>query len=447
MRCLWVAVWLALALPALAGPAVLTSDQMRLFGLEALTKGFADQALGIAEALLARDAGDSGALVLKAEALRVLKRLPESEAAGRAAWNAAKDNGQRYSAATAVAQALSLQNHRTTAQFWLRQAVQNAPNAGARSQAVQDFNFVRDQNPLSLQFDASIRPSSNVNNGARDPFFRLGPFLLEIPGEQQALSGVVGSFGLSGKYRLAETQSQTTSLTFDASSQMVLLSQAARKIAPLARNGSYAFETAGVGLERKLSFATGTNLTLAAALGHDWYGGADLSNHGTIEIDLDQPFAPDLQGFASVSVQRQNRLDTHVASSTATDLSLGVAKQTGNGDVIRLTLNVDRTRSDAIGVDHSGLGASIDWQRAKPVLGMGLAASLGVARTDYQKSSFSFDGRHDTQLTASLSATLNNIGYLGFSPVVSLTYAQNASNIPFDATQTFGLNLSVKSRF
>ena len=448
MRCLLVALLgLAIAGPAHAGPAVLNVDQLRAFGQDALTKGFADQTLGIAEALLARDPADSAAMALQAQALRVLQRLPESEAAARAAWAAAKDNAQRYSAATAVAQALSLQNHRTTAQYWLRQAVQNAPNPAARSQALQDFNFVRDQNPLSLQFDASVGPSSNVNNGARDPFFRLGPFILQIPGEQQALSGVVETFGLSGKYRLAETQSQTTSLTFDGSAQMVQLSQASRKIAPFAANGDYAYETIGIGLERKLTFGTGTSLTFAAALGHDWYGGRDLSNHQSLTLDLDQPLAPDTHAFASLAVQHQNRLDSHIASSTATDLSLGVANRTANGDVIRLTVNLDRTRSDAIGVDHSGLGASLDWQHAKPVLGMGLAASLGVARTDYQKSSFTFDGRHDVQVTASLSATLNKIGYLGFSPVLSVTYARNTSNIPFDNTRTFGLGLSVKSRF
>lgn len=447
MRVFWVAAWLALASPALAGPAVLNTEQMRAFGQEALAKGFADQALGIAEALLARDARDSAALVLKAQALRVLHKLPESEAAARAAWDAAKDPGTRYAAATAVAQALSLQNHRTAAQFWLRQAVQNAPTEVARNQALEDFNYVRSQNPLSLQFDASIRPSTNVNNGTRDPFFRLGPFLLQIPGEQQALSGVVGSFGLSGEYRLAETQSQTTSLTFDGSSQSVVLSRSAQALAPAARNSNYAFETLGIGLSRKMQPSTATSVTLSATVGHDWYGGMSLSNHQNIELGVEQTLSSSVLGFATASVQRQNRLDTKIASSTALDLSLGVAKQVASGDVIRLTMNLDRTNSMAIGVDHSALGATLDWQHAKPVLGMGLAASIGVSRSDYRMSSFTADGRHDVLLTASLSATLNKIGYLGYSPVLSITYARNASNIPFDDTQTFGLSLSVKSRF
>ena len=84
MRGLWLVAWLALVGSAVAGPAVLTPDQMRAFGLEAVAKGFADQALEIAQTLLTRDAGDSGALVLKAQALRVLRRFPESEAAARA---------------------------------------------------------------------------------------------------------------------------------------------------------------------------------------------------------------------------------------------------------------------------------------------------------------------------------------------------------------------------
>ena len=447
MRAVCVAVCLGLASPALAGPAVLSLDQMRAFGQEALTKGFADQALGIAGSMLARDAQDSTALVLKAQALRALQRLPESEAAARAAWASARDDNQRYLAATAVAQALSLQNHRTAAQFWLRQAVQNAPNAATRQQAQQDFNYVRSQNLLSLQFDASIRPSSNVNNGARDPFFHLGPFTLEIPGEQRALSGVVGSFGLSGEYKLAETQGQTTKLTFSGSDQMVYLSQAARDIAPDARNGHYAYQAVEIGVSRKMQPTGAISMTVSATIGHDWYGGTALSNHQSLEFQVDHTLASDILGFADATLQRQNRLDNKVASSTAADLSIGVAKQAARGDVIRLTLNFDRTNSAAVGVDHSGLGANLDWQHAKPVLGMGLAGSVGISRTDYRTSSFASDGRHDVQVTASLSATLNKIGYLGFSPVVGITFARNASNIAFNDTQTFGLSLSVKSRF
>ena len=447
MRGLWLVAWLALVGSAVAGPAVLTPDQMRAFGLEAVAKGFADQALEIAQTLLTRDAGDSGALVLKAQALRVLRRFPESEAAARAGWAAAKDASQRYAAATAVAQALSLEDHRTEAQFWLRQAVQNAPNQGAKAQAVADFNYVRSQNPLTLQFDASIRPSNNVNNGARDPFFHLGPFTLEIPGGQRALSGVVGSFGLSGDYKLAETQGQTTKLTFSGSSQMVLLSQAAHRIAPEARNSAYAYQTLNIGLSRKMQADPATTVTISVALGHDWYGGSSLSNHQNLEFGAEHAFSADILGFADLSLQRQNRLDSKVASSTAVDLSFGVGKQTADGDVMRLTLTLDRTNSAAIGVDHTSMGANLDWQHAQPVLGTGLAGSVGLSRADYRSSSFTSDGRHDVQVTATLSATLNKLGYLGFSPVMAINYARNTSNIVFNDTQTIGLSLSVKSRF
>lgn len=120
-----------------AKPAVLTAQQMRAFGKEALVIGYADQALTVAEALLGRSPTDSSALALKAQALRVPSRLPQSGAAAKAARGTADITPLRYQTATVVGQALSLQGHRTMAQFWLRRAVQNTPCGAAQAHACQ----------------------------------------------------------------------------------------------------------------------------------------------------------------------------------------------------------------------------------------------------------------------------------------------------------------------
>ncbi len=428
-----------------ARPAVLTASQMRAFGMEALTKGYADQALSIAEALLQRDAGDSAALVLRAQALRVLRRLPESEAAARAAWAAAKDPGGRYVAATAVAQALSLQGHRGAAQFWLRQAVQNAPNDGAKAQALQDFNYVRQQNPLSLQFDATLRPSDNVNGGARDPLFEYHGIPFVLSGDALALSGLAWGLGVQGAYKLAATPTVQTSLTFAASEQGVVLSSSARDQAPNARNGDYALGHVELGLQRKVALGFGL-VTGEVSAGHTWYGGADLSNSVALRAELQRPVGT-LSGDFSASLTRQVRLDHALSSSTEAEVSAVLATAGPKGDHWQGGVSVSRVLSDDIGVDHAEATLSLGWQANTSVKGFDLSGSVSLRGANYAASPYTADGRQDLRWTARLTASVDRLSYLGFTPVLSLELARNTSNVALYDTQTLGLGLSVKSRF
>lgn len=438
-----------LATFAQARPAVLTADQMLAFGEEALVNGYADQALTVAEALLQRDPTDSSAFALKAQAMRVLQRLPDSEAAAKAAWGTAKTALQRYEAATVVAQALSLQGHRTTAQFWLRRAVQNAPSGRAQQQALQDFAYVRSQNPLSLQVDASIRPSNNVNGGARDPLFEFMGIPFVLSGDALALSGLSWGAGLQGRYTLAETEKSATTLTFAGSEQGVILSQSAKAQAPYAQNGDYVLGHIEVGLEREGAVSLGSlasTLTTSVTAGHSWYGGQDLSNSLTAGVDLALPIAGSRATF-SASLTRQNRLDRQVSSSNEAEVSAELVQAGPQGDRWQEGFSVRRVVSDDIGIDHAEATLSLDWQARKAVAGFALGAGLSLRGADYGKSYYAASGRQDVRWGASVQATVNRITYLGFSPVLSLEFARNNSNISLYDTQTVGIGLSVRSRF
>lgn len=431
---------------AAAGPLDLTADQMRAFGSEALARGYADQALAVAETLLQRDPDDSLALTLKAQALRVRGELDASEAAARAAWARADSDAARYGAATALAQALSLQDQRTSAQYWLRQAVQNAPNAGTRAQAVQDFNYVRAQNPLSLQFDASVRPSNNVNGGARDPLFEVQGIPFVLSGDALALSGLAYGFGLSGSYRLSDTGARKAALTFAASQQGVVLSEDAQAQAPSARNANYALSHVEAGWQRVASGPQG-RLTTQISAGHTWYGGQDLSGSLTARISLDRQVAPGVTATLAASLTQQDRLDRPVSSSLDSEIEGRLATTGPAGDNWQIGLSLSRIASDDIGIDHDEATINLGWQASEPVAGLGLGASLSARVADYDASPYTTNGRHDTRLSASLTATLHNVSYLGFSPVLSLDLARNDSNVAVYDTETLGLSLTVKSRF
>lgn len=445
-RAAWVICLTLMGGPLWSAPVDLTPEQLRAFGSEALLRGYAEQALGVAEALLRRDPSDALALVLKAQALRMLGDLAASEAAARAAWAVARTEAERYAAASALAQALSLQDHRTRAQYWLRQAVQHAPNAGTKAQAIDDFAYVRDQNPVKLQFSASTRPSNNVNGGARDPLFEVFGIPFVLSGDALALSGITYGFGLTGQRRLSDDGLSETDLTFGASKQGVVLSQAARDQAPGARNGDYAMESLQLGVAREWRGRQGKH-TAAITASHAWYGGTDLSDSLRLDLGLERTLASGITASLDASLAWQERLDNAAASSRDSGIEAGVSVLGPGGDRWQAGLGVKRVASQDSGIDHDEVELTLGWQAARPVAGLGLGASLSGRLADYDASPFTLDGRHDRRLGLSVSATFQNLSYLGYSPVLTLDMARNDSNVTRYETETVGLSVSFRSRF
>lgn len=430
-------VWAGLAS---AGPAELSVDQMRAFGMAAVTQGYADQAMGIAEALLQRDAGDSAGWLLKAQALRLQGDLPGSALAARQAWATASDKPARYQAATALAQALSLQGQRLQAQYWLRQAVQNAPTGATQRQAVQDFNYVRGENPISLQFSGSVRPSDNVNGGGKFDLVQIGPFILPLPSTLLQLSGTSWAAGLSGKYRLSDDGQRQTALTFGVNVQGVALTDAAKAKAPDLANGDFLYRQVQIGWQSRKTHGWG-RVTTDLSLGHSWYGDADLADSLAAAVALDHALTPDLGLHLAADVTRQLHTHSFDDSSTSLGLTGSLAKTYAKGGQIEVSLDLARVASKQPGTDRTEAGLALQWQAAHPVLGLGLGASLSGRQMTYA------NGRNDRRLAGGLTATVNSITYLGFSPVLSLDVAHNQSTVPWFTSDTVALGLSLKSRF
>ena len=433
-----IAVAASLLWGAVAGAETLTVDQMRAFGTAAVLRGFADQALGVADALLGRDPGDSQAMTLRAQALRVKGDLAGSEAAARRAWDLAGDKAERYAAATALAQALSLQNRRTVAQYWLRQATQNAPNAAAQAQAMEDFAYVRGQNPLRLQVQGSLRPSNNVNGGTREKSFYVPIFGgLDLPylPSDRALSGQVWALGVSGTFRLRESGTVQDALTFGASGQGSVLSARSQAAAPALRNGDFTFGQVEGGFRRKLALP-GSLITLDLTGGHSWYGGRDLADSLRGAVTLDTKLGDAVTGSFTASVDRQVRLDRPLSSSTTYGVE-GVLGVKG----WKLGFNLARAVSQDAGVGNGAATLSLDWRADQPVMGVNLGASAAVRFAGYAS------GREDRRVSLGLSGSVQGLSYLGFSPVLSLDAARNTSSNSRFNTDTVGIGLSLTSSF
>lgn len=421
-------------LTAGAEPARLRAPELLAFGQAALQQGYADQALGVSQALLARDAGDVGALILQAQALRMKGLHAQSALAARRAWDLADTKGPRYVAATALAQALSLQGQRLRAQYWLRQAVQNAPSGAAAPQALEDLRYVWGETPLTLRFDLALQPSDNVNGGAKVDSVQLMGVSFPLPARLTSLSGLGWSLGVQGDYRLAADARGETALTFGLQRSGAVLSEEAKALG--AQDGDLDFLHLGIGVARK---GRGGD-RIAVEIGRNWYGGADLSATLGLTGSLARDIGPG-EATLGLGLTREVRLDQASASSTQGRIALGYALKGPGGDQWALGASLMGAQSDQDTVARQEAGLSLDWQAGRNLAGIGLSAHLGVTGANYQS------GREDGRLRASLEAEVTRASWLGFAPVVSVNWSRGNSNLVIHDTETLGLGLTIRSRF
>lgn len=438
MRGLWAAQFglalFGLVLTQGAAAERLDAAGLRDFGARALAQGYAEQALAVAGALIARDGRDAEALVLQAQALRVLGRLEDSEAAGRAAWAAASTPEARYMAATVLAQALSLQGRRILAQYWLRQAVQVAPSAEAAGQAVQDLAYVRGETALRLRYDLALAPSDNVNGGARAESFQLGGVSFPLPAQLTALSGLTWGLGVSGDWRIAGDARGETALTFDLQRSGVVLSQASRDLGGVASN--YDFLHLGAGIARR--GAAGRELRLD--LGQNWYGGEKLSATYGVEAGWQPRLGPG-RADLTLGLMREHRMDRAQASSSQLRLEAGWTLAGPRGDRWRVSGHALQALSQDVSVAREEVGLGLTWRAGQSLGGLDLGAQVGVVGARHES------GRSEGRLRASLEAEIAQASWLGFAPVLSLTWSRGNSNFFIHDTQSLGLGLTIRSQF
>ncbi len=410
-----------------AEPLALDAPAMRQLADVAIKSGFGQDALEILDALLLRDPADASALILKSRALRVLDRLPEAEQAARDAFAAAKGKCARFGASIVLAQALSLQDQRIAAQFWLRRAAEEAPNPGARALARRDFDLVRAATPLRLSFALSFTPSDNVNNGAHSTtfaFFDTGicpsGCPVPIPGESLALSGYEGVVGTALEYRVHDSLTAQGKASLSYTYSFVGLSKEAKTLAPTASASDFALTSFDMGyVERRHLPQSGATIRAGINAGRNWYSGEMLQDYVLGSLSYRAFLGPNLTSTSEVRVQRQFPADDVTPTADLADLSLTFSRRTKNGDLLSLDLVAGLTVSDLATKESTRQSVSFSSQKAAPLCGIGLSGEMTLSASDYNLSSFNPDGRHDRGLRGTLSARMNKIEFMGFAPIVS----------------------------
>lgn len=417
-----------------------------IFDLLAADK--AVEAREVAKVLLANDPDDAVVLVGLSQAERVLGNGKEAVQAGKDAWRSADGQIERYGAALAVAQALSVDGSKLRSQLWLRRAFELAPSEQARAAVAKDFRHVSGTSPWKVDLRFNIAPSSNVNNGAKSRRFQAGPISGTLSGNTLALSGIEYSAGATLTYRLKSSDRQLWRFSLDVDTRQYSLSSSAKRIAPNQRASDLSFGQLSARVETAIfGERQGFSTTFGAELGQNWYGGAPLTQFYKLSARRDMLVNERTALQFGLEYERQNRLDTDVRSADIVTISGGVRRRLNNGNNLTVFGFARDTSSASSAIDHQSAGVNVTYSIAKPIFGKTqLQLGLGASLRDYDQPAFGVL-REDQELTARATLIFNGVNYFGFSPTATLDARRTKSNISLYETEELGISVGLRSSF
>ncbi|MBQ4826458.1 DUF560 domain-containing protein [Leisingera sp. HS039] len=445
-----------LALVASPGQETATPDQVREAAAVALKQGRNAQAYSFSEALLHRDPQDRLALLIKSRSARSLGEFRDARLSARQAWKLAESDSQKYAASMVMAQALSSGGQKTLAKFWLRRAVQHAPNRHLERVAIRDFRYVRAASPWLHRFSFSVAPESNINNGSseRSSFLNYaltevllgGPAEFQLGGSQRALSGIEYSFNSRSRFRFRETPTRAHDLTVAVDLRTYTLSSEAKAQAPDAKGSDFSYASYALGYAHKgLNFDRKGEYRLSGQAGQSWYGGDEYTRF--IRLSAGQSYKLERQRRvnARLSTERQFGVMTSDQDTWRGDLSYSF--RLGSGATLWSGLTLAQASASTASNEFSEAGLSTQLTLAKPVLGATVLFGLSARDRDYDVSRHSPDGRQDRKYSADVSLLFRDIDYYGFNPTLRLSASKNDSNIGLYESHRFGVNFGIQSAF
>ena len=439
-----------LALSPLSGQAqsvTLSPVQMHQTARAALAAHNPALALALADALLKVSPDQFGILILKSRAERDLGKFSAARKSARRAWKLAKTPNAKFAASLITAQALSSAGSKTRAQIWLRRASDHATTPAQQEQLRRDFNYVRATNPWRVNLGFGMNPSSNVNGGSSKDTITLFGFPFALSDDAKALSGFQAFATADISYRLKETQRSRTSLGFQAYHRETWLSDDAKEAAPTAKGGDFRYTSAALTFKHQHIISNkGTRLDLSARLGRNWYGNAPLSNFAGLGADVHWR----LSAGKRLSLRTRFDLQDHQDDDTPNTYigSLGVRYSLpALGHRWTLSGDYQQSFSENLSREYKEFRAGVDVALGKPIAGMDVSMGVQASTRSYDVSRYAADGRHDTSIEANAAITLNTLGHLGFSPVVTLRHRHTNSNVSLYSTNETALGLSLTSNF
>ncbi len=457
-----IALSLALAFPPPAGgqdtpspapPVELSLPQARLLAQTAVRKGQPVLAYRLAGGLLEADPKSSFAHFVMAHAQGQLGQKKAARKSAAQAYRFADSRLHRFEAAELAARLSYADKSPTAAQFWLRRAVQNAPDASIEAQLGRDFRRVRAENPLSFSIRGAVRPSNNVNNGADSGVQVIDglPFTGALSGSAQALGGVIGTLDATLGYRLQGDARSSTQIGGRLYISRVALDSDAQALAPTARNGDFASTYGELFINH--GFAVGEtdgSANIGAAVGQLWSGGT--SYYSFVRIDAGRRWRLGERTALRISGSAEQRFSAvpTLADSTALSLTTALTHGLANGDRTALSLDLRHTDSDTANLRTTSASLRATYAFGQQIGPAKLSAGLVVSYADYPDFSAVFvvpGGRQDKSAYADLTLFFPDMDYAGFAPSMHLRAGRKFSNVSRYDTREVSVSLGIESKF
>ena len=451
-----IAVLVALAaLPADAQTRI-SREEGRAFAAQLLTDGQPAAAAEVLRALIQADPEDVIALVLMSRSARAQGDGERARHFARRAWTAAETPEHRFAAAVVRAQAHATDTPGPLSVWWMRRALQIAPDEAARDFARTEAAALRRAAPLSVTLSFGLAPRSNINNGGANELYDLHPAVADLlrayfgnpnlrpqgtlrEGERP-LSGLELNGGLTLRYRLSETRDSLTNLTFRVTGRTYRLSDEAKADSPGVSGSDFSDTVLSFGLSHRWVAESGT-FGLDIEAGRIFYGGEPHSDIARATL-----------GHSWALDEAVLTLDATLAGTRFADPEDDPSREIGLG--LRYTRPVDLGRLD-LGLTVTDV-ASDTPDRA--YLGVGLEAglrfldgaadvTLGLEHRSYDETRYIAETREDWIGTLSASYAVTEWETFGFQPVLTLNARRLWSNAERPETRSLGAGLTFRSSF
>ncbi|MGR3341694.1 MAG: surface lipoprotein assembly modifier, partial [Paracoccaceae bacterium] len=423
-------------------------SEARTLAARAANEGQYELARGIAAGLLQRDPQDFAALMALTAAEIGLGNWDAAVAAGRRAFRATSVNIQRVSAARLVASAHFRARQHTRAEWWLRRALNLAPDQAAQSALRQDFAKVRQSNPLAVRLSFSTAPNNNVNNGSSSDTINIFGLPFVLSPDARALSGIEVSAGVDLKYRLAQGQDRATDIGLKLFGRTFKLSNAAQAAAPDVSGSDFSFAVAEAFLMQTRRFAnTSGPTTFILTLGKNWFGTAPYSRYGRLTAAQTLQLTKATGLIVSGGYERQISISSGGTPSNIFTLGTTVNHRLQNRDALSLSLRLQETTSPDADLENTSVKAGARYGFGTLVLGTSVSLSMALEKRDYDVSVFDLSGRHDLTLSAGAAVAFPGISYFGFSPSLSVEASRTQSNVNIFDRESVAVRIGIQSNF
>ncbi|MDJ0824708.1 MAG: hypothetical protein QNJ16_04325 [Rhodobacter sp.] len=439
--------------PAEAGAQSLSLNETRAVALQAALTGQPHIAAPLAAALLRNDPDDEYALLAMSALQLGTGDSGGSYRSGRLAFRHAEDAEVKFHAARMTAVAAMADNRTIATQFWLRRAGDLAPSPAQRARVERNYRIFQAKNPWRYRLDFSATPSSNVNGGAESPYNIIDgvPLVGILSSDAQALSGWIAQGKLDLSYRVQRNARSQTDLTGSAYAKRVWLSDDAQAKAPGFDAGDLSAEefTAGVRYSRRLR-KPGEMVQLAGRFSHYRQGGAASYDAVTGSAYYRRPLSGRLDASGQIEAEWRDYAGGG-GSGRVLRGSAGLSYRFADGGRLSGSVYVGDTDSPNTNFDNRAVYGKLTYALGKPVMDLGLSASIGASLSDYPDYALGFipvpGGRRDEGLFADLDITFEKIEYAGFSPHLKIRRQRTSSNVSRFTTSEWAVSVGIRSNF